>query len=205
MLWILVSLFFCWLIYRELNGHMPVFKPYVTVLLLLAFAFAWAPVQHWRTERLLTAIASQLADNHLVKVHCNTLFDTLFDEDPRVGGHTDPKTGHIVIQYPRCSILMNYRTHPDHASPEEIISLNILTHESMHARGEYNEAKTECQAVQRNYRTARLLGVPEPIAKKNALEYYKNHYLTRSDGYFSKECAPGKSMDEHLSDSIWNE
>lgn len=173
--------------------------------MLLALSFAWPPFHHWRFERFLTATASQLADNHPVTVHCNTLFDTLFDEEVRVAGHADPQTGYIVIQYPRCSLLMDYIAHPDRASKEEIISLNTFTHESMHARGEYNEAKTECQAVQRNYRAAKLLGVPDGIAKQNALDYYKNYYLMRSDSYFSKECSPDKKMDEHLSDSTWNE
>lgn len=203
MLWILASLFFCLLIYRELNSRMPISKPYLVVLLILAASCAWPPFHHWHFERFLTAAAQQLSENQSATVHCNTLFDTLFDEEPRVGGHTDPKTGYIVIQYPRCSILMDYLSHPYKANKEEIISLNILTHESMHARGEYNEAKTECQAVQRNYHTAILLGVPDSIAKQNALDYYKNYYLTRSDGYFSKECAPGKAMDEHLTISTW--
>ncbi|BCA95812.1 hypothetical protein TUM19329_21730 [Legionella antarctica] len=75
----------------------------------------------------------------------------------------------------------------------------------MHARGEYNEAKTECQAVQRNYRTAKLLGASDSIAKKNVLDYYKDYYLMRNDSYFSKECAPGKTMDEDLSDSTGNQ
>ena len=73
----------------------------------------------------------------------------------------------------------------------------------MHARGEYNEAKTECLSVQRNYRTAKLLGVADDIAKQNALDYYDKYYLKSSDGYLSKECAPGKILDEHLSDSTW--
>ena len=92
---------------------------------------------------------------------------------------------------------------------DELHSLNILTHESMHVRGELNEAITECQAVQRNYRAAKLLGVPDNIARKNALEYYYGSYMQLKEGgpnaarYFSDQCAPGKEMDEHLSDSTW--
>ncbi|HHT0591987.1 TPA: hypothetical protein ACTXXA_000541 [Legionella anisa] len=205
MLWALISLFFFWLVYRELTGRLPISKGYLTTSLSLALLFAWPPFHHWRFERFLTEVARQLAENQPAKVHCNTLFDTLFDEEPRVYGHADPKTGYIVIQYPKCSLLMDYVSHPERATLDEIIALNILTHESMHARGEYNEAKTECEAVQRNYRTALLLGVPDYIAKQNALDYYNDVYLKRRDGYFSKECAPGKAMDEHLIDSTWNE
>ncbi|KTD74127.1 hypothetical protein [Legionella tucsonensis] len=205
MLWALISLFFFWLVFRELTGRLPISKGYLATSLFLALLFAWPPFHRWRFERFLTEVASQLAENHPAKVHCNTLFDTIFDEEPGVYGHADPKTGYIVIQYPKCSLLMDYVSHPERATLDEIIALNILTHESMHARGEYNEAKTECEAVQRNYRTAILLGVPDNIAKQNALDYYKDVYLKRRDGYFSKECAPGKAMDEHLSDSTWNE
>ena len=79
----------------------------------------------------------------------------------------------------------------------------------MHIRGEMNEALTECEAVQRNYRAAKLLGVPDAIAKKNALDYYNTSYQERgkiggmAGGYYSDQCAPGKAMDEHLSDSTW--
>lgn len=205
MLWIMASVFFCWLIFRELTSHMPLHGTYLVILIVLALSCAWPPFHHWRFERFLSATARQLAETQQANVHCNTLFDTIFDEEVRIAGHANPKTGDIVIQYPKCSVLMNYLDHPLRASMEEIITLNILTHESMHARGEYNEAKTECQAVQRNYRTAKILGVPDHIAKQNALDYYNNYYLKRSDSYFSKECAPGKMMDEHLNDSIWDD
>lgn len=85
----------------------------------------------------------------------------------------------------------------------------MFTHESMHIRGEMNEARTECQAVQRNYRAAKLLGVPDAIAKKNALDYYNNSYLERPNNgflqasYYSDQCAAGKVWDEHLTDSTW--
>ena len=85
----------------------------------------------------------------------------------------------------------------------------MFTHESMHVRGELNEGRTECEAVQRNYRAAKLLGVPDVIAKRNALDYYNNLYKERGNqgimqaAYYSDECAPGKAMDEHLTDSTW--
>ena len=49
----------------------------------------------------------------------------------------------------------------------------------MHIRGERNEALTECEAVQRNYRSAKLLGVPDATARKNALDYYNFAYQQR--------------------------
>lgn len=203
MIGIILALIFFWLIYRELNSRTP-YKPYLVILIILAIASAWVPVRNWFFEKKLTAVAQQLAEGHPASVHCNTLFDTLFDEELNVRGHAHPETGDIVIQYPHCNTLMDYISHPRTANQDELISLNILTHESMHARGEYNEAKTECQAVQRNYRTAILLGIPHDIAKQNARDYYEQYYLKRNDGYFSKECALDKSLDEHLNDSPWN-
>jgi hypothetical protein len=79
----------------------------------------------------------------------------------------------------------------------------------MHIRGEMNEAITECEAVQRNYRAAKLLGVADETAKRNALEYYNTGYQQRREiggmqaAYYSDQCAPGKALDEHLSDSTW--
>ena len=63
--------------------------------------------------------------------------------------------------------------------------------------------------MQRNYRAAKLLGVPDAIARRNALDYYNVLYQQRGKiggmqgGYYSNQCAPGKAMDEHLDDSTW--
>ena len=94
-------------------------------------------------------------------------------------GHANPKTGEIGLQHPWCSTLRSYLAHPSRANEEELWSLAMFTHESMHMRGELNEARTECEAVQRNYRAAKLLGVPDAIAKRNALDYYNNLYKER--------------------------
>jgi hypothetical protein len=219
MLWILISLFFCWLILREFKRSMtslgfdmappePVYKPYVAVLLVLAMLFAWPPFHYWHFQRYLSGIATKLADAHPARVHCNTAFDSILDRETTFS-HASPETGEIVFQPPLCETLMSYLDHPDRANLKELHSLNTLTHESMHVRGELNEAKTECEAVQRNYRTAKLLGVPDNIARKNALDYYYGLYMQLGQGgpnavrYFSDQCAPGKDMDENLSDSTW--
>jgi hypothetical protein len=219
MLWILALVFFCWCAFREIRSSIvappgydfptPVTKPYLAVVLTGAVLCGWPPIHTWHFERFLSEKATELADNHHATVHCNTVTDTMFDTEMLAAGHASPATGKIAFQSPWCDTLMSYLSHPGRASANELFSLTMFTHESMHVRGEMNEAKTECQAVQRNYRAAKLLGVPDAIAKKNALDYYHNGYQDRADsgilsgGYYSKECAPGKAWDEHLSDSTW--
>jgi hypothetical protein len=219
MLWILTSLFFLWCAFREIRGSfvarpgfdlpMPVSKPYLTIVLALAVLFAWPTAHRWYFQWFLSNKATELADNHRAKVHCNTLFDTMLDSEMLAAGHANPRTGEIGIQKPWCGTLMSYLAHPERATELEVESLDIFTHESMHVRGETNEALTECEAVQRNYRAAKLLGVPDGTAKKNALDYYNATYRLRGKiggmqgAYYSDQCAPGKAMDEHLSDSTW--
>jgi hypothetical protein len=219
MLWILASLFFCWCAYREIRGSLvarpgfdspaPVSTPYLALVLVLAVAFAWPTVHRWYFQRFLSIRATLLADNHRAIVHCNTLFDTMLDPEMLAAGHADPLTGKIGIQSPWCNVLSSYLSHPNRADDRELQSLDIFTHESMHVRGEMNESITECEAVQRNYRAAKLLGVADETAKKNALDYYNNGYQLRrkiggiQSAYYSEQCSPGKALDEHLSDSTW--
>jgi hypothetical protein len=220
MLWIAISLFFSWCAFREIRGSFvapngydfpqPVSRIYLALVLGLAVAFAWPTVHRWYFQWFLSVKATELADNHRAKVHCNTTFDTMLDPMMLYAGHANPQTGEIGIQKPWCNTLMSYLAHPARANDLEIQSLNIFTHESMHIRGEMNEARTECEAVQRNYRAAKMLGVPDGIAKQNALDYYHNSYQRRAQigglagEYYSPECAPGGAMDEHLDDSTWS-
>jgi hypothetical protein len=219
MRWIVLSLLCRWCAIRVVRASIvappgfdsprPIYKPYLATMLVFAALFAWPPLHRSHFEHFLSAKATELADNHRARVHCSTMFDTIFDPEMLAGGHADPRTGKIVIQPPGCTKLSSYLHHPDRASEQELWSLGLFTHESMHVRGELNEALTECEAVQRNYRAAKLLGVPDRIAKENALDYYKIIYQRRRKlgfmqaEYYSSECAPGKAMDEHLSDSTW--
>jgi hypothetical protein len=220
MLWIALSLFFLWCAFREVRASIvappgydvprPIYKPYLVIVLILAVLAAWPTVHRWYFEHFLSVKATELADNHRARVHCNTAFDTMLDPAMLAAGHANPATGKIGIQAPWCDRLSAYLRHPSRASEEELWSLDILTHESMHVRGELNEAITECEAVQRNYRAARLLGVPDATARKNALDFYNVLYMRRAQiggmagAYYSDACAPGKALDEHLEDSTWS-
>jgi hypothetical protein len=219
MLWILISLFFLGCAFHEVYSSIvapagfdsprPLYKPYLALVLALAVLLAWPAVHAWHFQRFLSGKATELADNHRAKVHCNTVFDTMLDPEMLFAGHANPRTGEIAIQHPWCDTLMSYLSHPERATGRELQSLDLFTHESMHVRGELNEALTECEAVQRNYRAARLLGVPDKAARENALRYYNINYQQRGKiggmqaAYYSDQCAPGKAMDEHLSDSTW--
>jgi hypothetical protein len=219
MLWILASLFFLWCAFREVRASMvaprgfnvprPIYRSYLVIVLVLSAAFGWPPIHKWHFERILSAKATVLAEHQRAIVHCNTVFDTMVDPEMLAAGHANPRTGEIDIQHPWCDRLSSYLDHPQRATELELWSLNILTHESMHIRGELNEAVTECEAVQRNYRTAKILGVPDRIARQNALDYYNILYKGRAQGgfmqqeYYSDQCAPGRSLDEHLPDSTW--
>jgi hypothetical protein len=219
LLWILASAFFVWCAFREIRAGIvapaefdfpkPVSRTYLALVLLLAAGFAWPPLHTWYFQWLLSGKATELAEGHRARVHCNTLFDTMLDPEMLASGHANPKTGRIVIQKPWCTTLMAYLRHPGRASQQELDSLDMFTHESMHVRGEMNEARTECQAVQRDYRAALLLGVPKATARKNALDIYNINYQLRGKiggmqaAYYSAQCAPGKALDEHLVDSTW--
>jgi hypothetical protein len=221
MLWIAASLFFLWCAFREVHASIvppagfdrtkPVYAPYVAAMLILAALSAWPTLHRWYFQHYLSVKATQLADYHRASVHCNTVFDTMLDPEMLAAGHANPKTGQIGIQHPWCDRLSSYLSHPNRANEEELSSLDMFTHESMHVRGELDEVKTECEAVQRNYRAAKLLGVPDETARKNALDYYNILYKRReivgglSGSYFSRECAPGKALDEHLEDSTWSD
>lgn len=219
MLWWLGAALFLWLALREVYcGFVPrsgflqpqqISWPYLALTLVLACALAYPPLRTWRFEQFLTRQARILSGVEQAKVHCNTFFDTAVDPMALASGHADFETGRIVFQKPWCSVLRRYLQAPDKLDREGIISVQMFAHEAMHVRGERNEAVTECQAIQRYLRAARLLGIPEASARAGGMLYYQSLYQQRQQiggmqaAYYSDQCAPGKQLDERLPDSLW--
>ena len=220
MLWWVMAGLFGWLAFREVYySYVP--RPgfdrpnpessvaYAIVLALIAAAFAYTPIRYWFFERSLTQKAQTLSENRIANVHCNTMADTFFDRNVFAAGHAQYETGRIVFQYPWCARLMDHVKRPGRPTFEELFSMQIFAHEAMHIRGELDEARTECQAIQRFVRASILFGISEDIARANGMAYFNNFYQRRaeqgdmSNQYFSAECAPGKGLDEKLFDSTW--
>jgi hypothetical protein len=220
MLWLTFAAFFLWLALREIyfrfvprsgfdRPNPSIAWGYVLSTVSIAGAFAYTPVRYWKFEQYLTGKAQLLSESTKAFVHCNTFVDSVFDSNVFAAGHANPETGRIVFQHPWCGELMDYLDKPEKASMKGIHSLHLFTHEAMHIRGELNEAKTDCQAVQRYVRAATLLGVPEALSRQHGMIHFNGAYKQRgaiggmAGQYFSSECAPGKALDERLSDSTW--
>ena len=200
---ILLSLFFCWLAISTIKSPTPFTSTDLAMVLFflsLALLCAKLPYERWSFSRFLTKNAIIISENPNATVHCNSPFDAIFDNELRAGHATT--AGEIVFQHSWCKRLKEHLADPKDPTERELFTIQLFAHEAMHARGELNEKKTDCQAIQRNYRTAKLLGVPADIAKENAMTFYQTTY--RRHPYFSKNCVPGSEWDEGLHDSTWN-
>jgi hypothetical protein len=179
----------------------------VTLLVVPACAFAVPVWRHARLEDRLGRAATSLV-GHRVEVHCQGLGEEFvhagselgsvaFDED----GIPDRRT---VISRETCGALQDYldgdRRRP---TPEQVIAVHVLTHESRHLAGMLEEARAECEAVQRDAVTARLLGASPADAQRLARLYWAVDYPGMPEAYRSTSCTGGGSWDEHLPDAPW--
>jgi hypothetical protein len=181
--------------------------PWVSVALLVAMAVAAPGVLRTHQERRLGRAASELAGAR-VAVRCQSLGGAFVDGGPELGyvcwradGHPEPWA---LIKRDQCRDLEAYvRSGMHRPSRDQVLAVHVLTHEAMHLSGRLDEAVAECAAVQRDARTARLLGAADVDAAGLAVAYWHDLYPLMPDGYRSPDCRPGGDLDEHLADAPW--
>jgi hypothetical protein len=183
--------------------------PWISVVALVALAVATATpgLLRMRHERRLAAAASVLAGTR-VAVRCQSFGGAFVDAGPELGlvcwradGTPEPWT---LIKRDQCRDLAAYlRSDKHRPSRAQVVAVHVLTHEAMHLSGQVAEAVAECAAVQRDARTARLLGASAADATRLAVTYWRNLYPLLPDGYRSPECGPGGALDEGLPDAPW--
>lgn len=184
--------------------------PMITVSVLFALAgVALLPgvVRH-HEERQLAAVAGKLVGAK-VTVHCQSYGQSFVDAGAELGYvkfSADGVPEHAtLIKREQCQLLKKYmKNHGEHPSLDEIVAVHVLTHESMHMRGETQESVTECEAVQRDDTTAALLGASPSAARQVAVTYWRDVYPEMPSDYVTPDCKPGGHLDEGLPTSPWN-
>ena len=161
----------------------------------------------YRHDRLEERLAHAAADlvGAPVTVHCQSVGGALVDASAELGfvrfGPGGVPEHAASLRYEPCRDLRAYlRHHGRRPTADQIVAVHVLTHEAMHMRGETGEAAAECEAVQRDARTARDLGAAPWDAAALAAAYWRLDYPRMPDDYRSGACAPGGELDEHLPD-----
>lgn len=174
------------------------------VVATVAGYFAW---RHGTLEHRLSNAASRLV-GATVHVHCQGYAGSFVDAEfepgyVRFDANGNPERA-TTIKADECSHLRSYlRSSKARPSPDEVVAVHLLTHEAMHMSGITDEARAECAAVQRDARTARLLGAAPDEAMALARAYWSSFYPRMPDGYRTPDCASGATLDEHLADAPW--
>jgi hypothetical protein len=183
--------------------------PWVSMAALVALAAAAAVpgVVRADQEPRLGRAASVLAGAR-VAVRCQSLGGAFLDGGPELGYVRWRPDGSpeawALLKRDQCRHLAAYlRSDRHRPTREQVIAVHVLTHEAMHLSGRLGEAEAECAAVQRDTRTARLLGSPAADAAALAAAYWHDLYPLMPEGYRSPECRAGGAMDERLPDAPW--
>jgi hypothetical protein len=164
-------------------------------------------VQTGRLQHRLSDVASELVGSP-VTVDCQSRGQEMLDVGNELGqvrfdagGRPEP---HTLIKPRPCADLERY-LEGEQAAPtrDEVVAVHVLSHEARHMAGEAVEAEAECAAMQRDARTARLLGASDDEAQALARTYWLDVYPQMADEYRSGECGPGGALDEHLPDAPW--
>jgi len=164
-------------------------------------------VQTDRLQHRLSDVASELLGSP-VTVDCQSRGQEMLDVGNDLGqvrfdaqGRPEPRT---LIKRRPCADLERYLEGEQGApTRDEVVAVHVLSHEVRHLAGQTVEADAECEAMQRDARTARLLGADDYEARALARAYWLDVYPRMPDGYRSAACAPGGALDEHLPDPPW--
>lgn len=157
-------------------------------------------------ERIYTSVTRDLIGDSEVKVHCQRMLANMVDVSGNMGYVPYPPGKKPVDAYLRndtCKALDGYLSNQASPTLDQVRAVHVLTHEAMHLAGEKNEAHAECRAMQRNARTAELLGATPEQGQALATSYWEHWYPQVTSTYRDADCAPSGALDEGLPGAPW--
>jgi hypothetical protein len=151
-------------------------------------------------EAKLGTVVSEISGKKAGTVHCQRLSEAFFDTKVSVAGHVSSDNPHIaVVNYEQCQQIFSWLERGKKTpSEEQLKALHVFTHESVHVSGEYNEAVTECTAINRDYLTVKALGGSEEDGHHMAMVYYKTVWPDMPKEYILQGCEINPKFDSIL-------
>lgn len=158
--------------------------------LLVLGIFSWQEFKWQRMEWQGTQAVKEVSLNKDGHLKCQRLSEALFDVNTtRAGSVSSDHPNMAVVNYEQCIDLMGW-LNSDKKSVEskQVQALHVLTHEAVHVSGEYNEAVTECTAINRDSITVKELGGEPDVAAQVATDYYKEFFPRMPSRYKLPDC-----------------
>ena len=137
-------------------------KILIPFLLVPALFLGWQEWGFRSDQSEFSAIATRIADRD-VRIECQRFTGALLDPTAEAGYVPFNADGRPTdtgrLERDACRDLRDYM-HGDKANPtlDQIVAVQVLTHESYHLAGIADEAETECMAIQRLDEVADLAG-----------------------------------------------
>jgi hypothetical protein len=172
--------------------------------------FGYTERQWVSAEKTFSAVAKTI-EPVAPGVHCQRLGESFTYGGAELGhvefdGDGIP-TGPAWLSYDTCRSLSAYwrssRDEKTRPPLDQVIAVHVLSHESYHLVGIATESIAECDAMQRDARTAQQLGATPEQGRLLALSYWVKVYPEMPADYTTRDCVQNGKLDKTPNDGIW--
>lgn len=167
----------------------------VVCLALLVTASAFEVKHQWVQARA-TALVVHVSGSREARADCQRFTPELVDLSVTSGFVFSDSQNVAHLRRTVCNDLHAWLLSSKRSPTDgQVRAVHITVHEAMHVRGEFNEARAECFAMQQDADAARFLGASRAQAAALAARYYRDVYPRMPAEYVSGECAADHALD----------
>jgi hypothetical protein len=200
---LVIAFIYYFIIYPIIHkGDKNLFMTAVIILILIPTGlteYRWLALQNEAST-----VVAEISGNTEGHLNCQRISETWFDATQNLGEVRWDDINQARLKYNSCTALFSYmQNDKQNPTPEEIIAVHVLSHESGHVSGDMNEASTECVSMQNDSRTAQLLGATAEQGSKLSQTYWTDTYPRMRSNYVSADCTPDGTMDKTPGDGIF--
>jgi hypothetical protein len=175
-------------------------RGFATGLLVVCVAFLMTAsafeVKHQWVQARATALVAHVSGARGADADCQRFTPELVDLSVTSGFVFSDSQNVAHLRRTVCNDLFTWLLSSKGAPTDsQVRAVHITVHEAMHVRGELNEARAECFAMQLDADAAWFLGATRAQATVLAQRYYRDVYPRMPEEYVSGECAADRALD----------